>query len=196
MVHNVYSLSRRQATFGVALGVGAILASKKTFAQERSIPNTDTTLQYLSSELGMRLLNSQFFFAFDLAYLAIIQFETGGLGDDGGLQTVFRRDDNTDSLFNVLFQMAGPDGASLRNEATQRISESGDPLSEDLARHTTLRQNFLSVVEEAGLDPSADLIQSATDSLTHVERISRALIDGLGLCEVFPFSTSRFCEPA
>lgn len=191
--HSV-SKSRREVILGMAYGGTIILVPTKSLTQERSIPDVDTTLKYLSSEMGMRLLRSQFSLAFDIAMLALVQFDTRGLGDDEGLQRIYGSDQNAGRVFNVLFQMSGADGASLRSQAIQAISDGTDPLNENVEQHSKLLENFASVAEEIGLNPGADPIRSATESLTHVERISRAVINGLGLCEIFPFSTQRFCE--
>lgn len=53
--HNV-SISRREVIFGMAYGGTIILVPTKSLTQERSIPDVDITLEYLSSEMGMRLL--------------------------------------------------------------------------------------------------------------------------------------------
>jgi hypothetical protein len=171
-----------------------MLVPTKSLAQQPSIPDVDTTLEYLSSELGMRLLLSQFSLAFELANLALVQLETSGLGDDEGLQRIYGGNENAGEVFNVLFQMASADGESLRNQATQAMVEGSDPLNEDNERHSALLANFADIAAEIGVDTGAEPIRSAMESLTHVERITRTVLGGLGLCNIFPFSTKRFCE--
>lgn len=188
------SIFRREVLLGAACSGAIVLVPKKLLAQEYSIPEVEITLNYLSSEMGMRLLLSQYSFAFELARLTLVQFDTGGLGDDDGLQRIYSRDENAVTVFSVLFQMGGADGETLRSQAIEAMSEGSDPLDENRERHSLLLANFTAVVSETGANPDAEIIRSATESLTHVERIARTVINGLGLCDIFPFSTRIFCE--